>query len=109
MATPCRSESRKTLVSRCRSLCPCATECLSESAGLCSSDDRAHAVAANRARDGAGTVNVEDDQRQMVFLAERDRRLIHDAQLGQHHISVDDIVVLHGGLIFFWICCIDAF
>src|ERR1044071_3873291 len=55
-----------------------------------SADESADRLAPHGAEHGTGLVDVEHDQRQRVLLAQRDRRLVHDAQLVQDDVAVAD-------------------
>src|SRR6185503_7905697 len=87
-ATPSPIGFRRTRAWSSRSPCPSGRDSLSGSAEWWSSNDRSHALAANRARDSAFMVNVQDDERQAVFLAQRHRRLVHDAEFRYHHLAI---------------------
>src|SRR6185437_14295722 len=73
-----------------------------------SSNEGADAFAADRRDDRTRTVNVENDQRQGVFAAERDRGLVDDLELFHDHVPESDFVVELGGRILFRVGGIDA-
>src|SRR5919106_1540232 len=89
-AMPCRSEWIRTPGASSRAPSPSTCASLSGFAVWCSLDESADALAGDRVRDGAVLVDVEHDEGQLVLRAERDRGLIHHAQLLQHHIPVAD-------------------
>src|SRR6516162_3933997 len=78
-----------------RARCPCPCRCGRPSAfvGLCSSNQGADPLAADRRDDRAWTVDVEYDQRKRVLAAERDRRLVDHLELLHDHIAEADLVV----------------
>src|SRR5687767_9522031 len=53
-------------------------------------DPRSHLLPADRHGDGAWAVNVQNDQRQVVFLTKRHRGLVHHAQFLEHNVAIAD-------------------
>src|SRR4029079_12284053 len=86
----------RTRASRRR--CPCPSTCGSPSGsvGLCSSNECADALALHGGGDGARAVNVQNDQRERVLLAERHGVLVHHLELLQHHVTIADLLVERG-------------
>src|SRR5687768_15029677 len=88
--------------------CPWRRESLSGSVVWCSLDESADALARDRVRDGAVLVDVEHDERKLVLRTERDRGLIHHAQVLQHDVAVANRVVESRRRIRFGIGRVDA-
>src|SRR6185369_15322544 len=60
----------------------------------------AHAtLATDDASDVSGLAHVEDNDRQVVVHAQRDRRRIHHFELPLEHLTVSDLVEELGGLV----------
>src|SRR5205085_2986527 len=92
-ASPCRTEWMKTRAGCSRCPYPSRRACPLKSAELSSSNQSADALAANGGDKRARTVDVENDQRQMVLAAQRDRGLIDHLQILEHDVSKGDLLV----------------
>src|SRR5437773_4866379 len=76
-----------------RTISPSRSGSPSRSEELSSLYDRSDALAQQRLRNLSVTVNVQYDNRKLVFLAECNGSLIHHAQLVDHDVAVADRLV----------------